>query len=86
MNSECCFAFYSAAGTVTDSNEYIYFFRIRLILDLPDVLIESARTHEDYIASQVLATEIEFADLTASPTATAATIDPFEARFDLSVV
>ena len=60
--------------------------RIRLVLDLPEELGEAARTHQDYIASQVLATEIEFGDLAGSDTATDAKVDPFDARFDLSVV
>jgi isoleucyl-tRNA synthetase len=59
--------------------------RISLTLDLPDELVAAARTHQDFIANQVLATQIEFADLTNSDSATTAAIDPFEARFDLRV-
>ena len=41
--------------------------RIRLILDGEQRLLDAARTHQEYIAGEVLATTVEYADLDGAP-------------------
>ena len=58
--------------------------RIRLVLDLPGELAEALGPHTGYVADQVLATAVGYADLSSDTDATTASIDGHEARFSIT--